>query len=493
MNNKSYKIGTTMQNQMVVWSDGEFRVTKDNIYSDNARQDFMRVDRSYFAKPLTMKSLTCTGAKLLQSKVQGFKVLSPGCDLADAWVKQNNGFVPFDSRQFAVVRSPDDVSAVSELRYIGEESVHVTVPDGVRHADRMFCDRYITSCDLPDSVETAYDIGGMSNKDDHLDLVRELKDSPVYLEGKKSHSDGWVMPKNCCMLGYSREHVPHYKFQESYPVVWYRQGDMIHEHSPLRGDMIVKEDIAVLDMLAMSRSPEGISLTDYGMRIVDDYDRAITNDDLPEYKIKGKIADLVQSYLRENECSAPVKDPLYSFDERAHMNFGDLGFNIKCKAADFRINSNDIDAGDFDFSWTSNGHYADGTNFRGGRFEIPEGILQTDNLFKDDKVLKNGVVIPKSVESANQMYMHSQIETMPEFHRDSHLKSMDSMCEGCSNLREVPELPENVASYNRAFLDTAWDNDSPILNKQDGVQTKDISDIAYDFDEIDLSNHEVEM
>lgn len=165
---------------------------------------------------------------------------------------------------------------------------------------------------------------------------------------------------------------------------------------------------------------------------------------------------------------------LSSFDTLEAIDFGDMALKCVWKQGAH----NDVYLADPHF--VSNGHYADGTNFSGGRFNIPEGITSTYKLFANDNVLKEGVNIPASVDNATMMYAGSNIEILPEFPKDSRLFDMTRMCSDCRKLSDVPSLPEDVKRYSDAFTNTFWDDNRPIFDKSDEANI--MSDTALDLE-----------
>lgn len=451
----------------------------------------------YFDKGY-MQSLTSKGVEMLSSKEVGGR-LTNGCDLADDWIKQNGGFVPFDSNQFTVVRSSSDVASVSELRYTGKENVHVVVPDGVRYADRMFSDKKIASCDLPDSVKTAYDIGGSIN---NPDLVTGLPKSsvPVYLGKSESHSAGWKIPENTQVFG-SYEDV-HYKPIDDYdpdndfiihghpiephyyPAIYYKNADGMFKYSAMLG--VTQFDNATdmaKDMLKnkdpqLERGGAYFNFTAEGMRFVSAADNLTGELKQKQYAVQRLYRTMCNG---KDDIQHESASHMCSFPSAKDVDFGDMQLHVEYDCPDSR--------GYINFSqlrFKPNGYYADGTNFDGKPFDIPEGIKNTDGLFENDTVLRTGVALPASLESARSMYAESKIESLPEFPKDSRLYDMRNMCMNCGSLSDVPNVPENAVVRSNAFFNTPYDDDKPILNKSAAANT--VSRDASEFEDLQSDN-----
>lgn len=455
------------------------------------------VSPEYCAKGY-MQSLTSKGVEMLSSKTVGGK-LADGCDLADDWIKQNGGFVPFDSNKFAVVRSPSDFASVSELRYTGEENVHVVVPDGVRHADRMFSDKKIASCDLPDSVKTAYDIGGGINDSD---LVTKIPKSsvPVYLGKSEFHSAGWKIPENTQVFGsYEDVHykpIDHYDPDNDfiihghptephyYPAIYYKNDDGMFKYSAMSG--VTEFDNAAdmtKDMLKnkdpqIKREGEYFNFTAEGMRFVSAVDNLGGELRHKQYAIQCLYQDMCNE---KDDIRYSGTSHMCSFPSAKDVDFGDMQLHVKYDQPD---NYGHINLSHLCFK--PNGYYADGTNFNGKPFNIPDGIKNTDNLFAYDTILKTGVVLPASVESAGSMYAESNIESLPEFPENSRLCDIRNMCMNCKFLSDVPDIPENAVACSNAFLNTPYDDNKPILSKN--TAAKIVSRGAAEFEDLQLDN-----
>lgn len=284
-----YKLGYARYNHLVIYEDGGYKESVSVKTSDGGvSTKFNDVPRDKLLSSGYMQSLTSTGVKLLSSKVLDGKCVSKGCDLADDWIKQNGGIVPFDSKQFAVVRSPDSVSSVSEMRYIGAEDVHVIVPDGVCHADRMFKDREIASCKLPKSVQTAYDIGGSSNPD--LIVGLPWSKTPLYHNAGEFNTSGWSAPADTKILGYGNEYDKNNKRTE-YPVVFYKNNTSICKYSPATGSISFSESsAAAADMLKY----DNFNFTAEGIRTV-------THCDIKAYSDKRSITEHINIAAKQEE------------------------------------------------------------------------------------------------------------------------------------------------------------------------------------------------
>lgn len=481
--NKVYSLGLTREGKEVIWQNGSFYVGSESVYNRSVKPEFRKVTKSYLAEEAVMSRLTCAGAHLLRSKVVCGKVVSPGCDLADAWYDLNDGLVSFDSSKFTIKRVADkETMSKCELRYIGDNCAHVDIPEGVKNIDHIFSERAVKSCSVPDSVISAYDPfrleGHVSNEPVYPDgePIMSLKNGPYYLfehggsDCTSKHSSGWVLPEGTTCLGYATEHLSNYDRSANYPIVWYRkEGETpsFHEYSPLRGDNVIDAETACYRMMkfASDESGTGASFTADGIRLVYMSGYGNENED-------------VYNYICSNVLNAKdrmTNREFYAFDRLEDIDFGDLALNIH--------NSNGSRG--VEAKWETTGHREDGTNLYGRPFSVPEGIVNVDALFDSDIVLKTGVRLPATVKSAEGTYENSLVEYVPDFPPDSKLKNAYRFCFGCSKLSFVPDLPETTTLVSDAFANTEWDNDMPINAKGMTLDTscvREVPEVDYGLD-----------